>query len=968
MSATPHPTENDLRAWFDRLVDLSRDAQRRELESAPLAEPSRVLLREMLLFGEFAGGCPGSEGAREVDDLPGGRARIDALLSRDRALQAVRDEGAKALLETLRRDVSHAEDESLVGTTIGPFRLTSVIGQGGSAAVFRAVRNAGDGSQTVALKLLRTGLHSAESQRRFRREQAFLAQLNHPNIATLIEAGVSEAAIPYIAMEFVDGEPITDAARSRALDVRERLEWFATLCRTIEAAHQALIVHRDLKPSNILVARDGALKVLDFGIARALADSDVTHTQSIALTPAYAAPEQYQGGRLTTAVDVYALGVILGELLTGQRFGGSERASKVAEECADLPDGLPARASLVRQLRGDLDAILRSALAHDPAMRYRSAAALGDDIERHLAGKPVRAHPASAWYRARKFVARHATIVIGTTLFVLALIAALAFALWQADVARHEARRANTVRDFVEHIFEPIRDRVAKDKQPALQDLLAVGLDRINTDRTLSDTERVDLLTMFSHLEGSVGNAARARELADASLALARRSLPPTHPLPIAALASRGYASAQLEDYASASTDLREAHRLMAETGLRGAPLIELLGPLAHIEHIAGHDEASLALAREDLAERIATYGPDDAEVGDGYNNVADALEASERYDESIAMWKRTHEFQLAHVGGDSDKVALSLAGLGSVQYRAGHWNDAHRALEQAVALYERIGNPAQLDHVWAAQKLCQLDGWLARPSAQRDSCARASALSELRFGEASALNAESISVDAGGWIENGDLDRAEVETRRALATFENVPANGPRIGNAASNLALIDMLHGDVEAARKRLPDAIRLIRSVPQYQLPPLLAESRLLLACSEAAGEECASDLEARVEHDALAVPAQDNPRLLWVHTILARVEIGQERAGEALRRLAGATEKAGRELPAVHPRMIEATLWSAVAAAETGDCGEARRYAESAGAAARDGGTLGHPFYKAARHRLRETKRCGVLESW
>ncbi|HEY0725125.1 MAG TPA: serine/threonine-protein kinase, partial [Pyrinomonadaceae bacterium] len=391
--SSPTP-EIALRALFEELSEIAPEQRRARFESLSLPEEIRTSLEAMLTFDELTELAPESCDAR-IEALKLSEEvslRVRTMLASHHRWRSPFGKEIAEFLERVHTDESDLLGQSLVGTCIGSFRLTGLIGQGGSSVVLRAERDVGSGAQVVALKLLRTGLYSADAQRRFRREQAILAQLTHPNIARLIEGGVSSSGIPYIAMELVDGVPITVAADSRGLNVEQRLAWFSTLCRTIEAAHASLIVHRDLKPSNLFITQAGDLKVLDFGIAK-LVDSDEEHatrTQSITLTPEYAAPEQFGTAPLTTAVDVYALGVVLGELLTGKRLTGRLRASSAIATANDadapLPRGQPPRKVLARQLRGDLDAILANALADEPSMRYRSAGSFADDIDRHLAG------------------------------------------------------------------------------------------------------------------------------------------------------------------------------------------------------------------------------------------------------------------------------------------------------------------------------------------------------------------------------------------------------------------------------------------------------------------------------------------------------------------------------------------------------------------------------------------------------
>ncbi len=488
----PAGTDERLRAMliFDDLAQYPPERRARELATIDLSEEVAKRLREMLR----------TDG--QVPTLMAAAAKIDL-------------------------DSSGSGDalaNSILGTRIGTFRLVEVLGQGGSSVVFRAERQSGDGNQIVALKLLRTGLYSADSQGRFRREQTLLARLTHPNIATLIEGGVSSAGIPYIAMELVDGLPITRAAEARALNVHQRLSWFVTLCRAIEAAHTALVIHRDLKPSNVLVANDGTIKVVDFGIAKiAGLDDGVTQTQTVALTPEYAAPEQFAAAALTTSVDIYALGVILAELLTGKRLRGDVRASgAVAADSTAIPMGLPSRRALNRVLRGDLDNVLAKALADEPAMRYRSAGAFADDIEYFLEGRAVRAHPPSRWYSARKFVERNRLVVALSTVFVCTIFFLLLVTLDRARAASEQARRANAqaeraeaARDLLVSAFDAAGADLPKDKRPSVQDIVDQATSKLEQKTHLPDALRVDLLLTLARVSKSVGSYDHALSMLD---------------------------------------------------------------------------------------------------------------------------------------------------------------------------------------------------------------------------------------------------------------------------------------------------------------------------------------------------------------------------------------------------------------------------------------------------------------------
>ncbi|HET7780125.1 MAG TPA: serine/threonine-protein kinase, partial [Rudaea sp.] len=339
-----------------------------------------------------------------------------------------------------------ADDGEVADRCIGDYRLLRKLGAGGMATVYLAERDLGDATQCVALKLMRNGLYDSTQQALFRREQKILASLEHPGIARLIDAGLTEADVPYLVMEFVDGVAFDRYCEQRALALDARLKLFLRVCDAVAYAHRNLIVHRDLKPSNILVTSEGVLKLLDFGIAKFLDESaDATRTELRRMTPGYAAPEQSGDGPITTATDVYALGVILHELLTGSRparrsDGTLMRPSNALE---------PSRGRERRLLRGDLDSIALRALHVDPDKRYANARELAADIERHLDGRPVQARPDRWSYRSMRVLQRNRIAASAAAAIALVLVAATVVSLRQAQLARMEAERALRSKEFL---------------------------------------------------------------------------------------------------------------------------------------------------------------------------------------------------------------------------------------------------------------------------------------------------------------------------------------------------------------------------------------------------------------------------------------------------------------------------------------------------------------------------------------
>ncbi|MFK7885913.1 MAG: tetratricopeptide repeat protein [Gammaproteobacteria bacterium] len=367
---------------------------------------------------------------------------------------ALRD-NANALLE----GAADLPDASAPGASIGDYQLLQELGVGGMSRVYLARREHVDFEHHVALKIMRSfGRHREESTRRFKREQQLLASLSHPNIASIIDGGVTPANRPYLVMEYVDGTTITDYCREAQIDLDARLSLFKDVCSAVEHAHRALVVHRDLKPSNIMVTRNGQVKLLDFGIAKILDDPDVeaTRTGLLMMTPQYAAPEQVTSGRITTATDIYALGLILYELITDTRPWESEGAS-ISEQIAQICEQAPPRPSTVaatrsgqgsqparwsRRLRGDLDLIVGKALAKNPEERYGACGELVRDLHNWSTGLPVSAHAPAIGYRLRKFARRHWVGVSASGLFFGVVAAFLTALLVQQRATLAERDRA----------------------------------------------------------------------------------------------------------------------------------------------------------------------------------------------------------------------------------------------------------------------------------------------------------------------------------------------------------------------------------------------------------------------------------------------------------------------------------------------------------------------------------------------
>ena len=368
----------------------------------------------------------------------------------------------------VRRDVesllsAHAREG--VGSRIGAYDLVAELGRGGMGEVFAAVRADGHYDQKVALKLVRAGHATDGVVERFRAERQILAGLEHPNIARLVDGGATEGGTPYLVMELVDGVPIDAFCDTRGLSIAERLRLFLHVCAAVQYAHQRLVIHRDIKPANILVTGDGTPKLLDFGIAKVLDPAGNTEeTMLRPFTPEYASPEQVRGEPVSTATDVYALGMVLYRLLTGR--SPYHVATRTPRDLADaVTSKEPERPSAARrELRGDLDVILLKALRKEPDRRYSSAEQFAEDIRRHLEGLPVAARKGTVGYRAGKFARRHRTMVAAATLVLVTLIAGIVVTVRQSRIAEDHRRRAearfNDVRKLANSLIFEVHDSI----------------------------------------------------------------------------------------------------------------------------------------------------------------------------------------------------------------------------------------------------------------------------------------------------------------------------------------------------------------------------------------------------------------------------------------------------------------------------------------------------------------------------
>jgi serine/threonine-protein kinase len=485
------------------------------------------------LFAE-AVTVPAAERARWLDahcsDDPELRRELERLLAADAIADGVLERAPELLADSMADAVD-------VPQRFGIWRVTGALGAGGMGEVWLAERDDGEFRQRAAIK--QVAWPTPGLLRRFRAERQILAALEHPGIARLIDGGVDDNGRPWLAMEYVEGVPITQWVRERRLNVRATVELLLRIGDAVQFAHRNLVVHSDIKPSNILVA-DGTPKLLDFGIAKVLAQDDTEHTRTLAqlLTPDYAAPELLAGEAITTSVDVYALGVLLYELLSGNRpyrlkaLGGASAltGADIKPPSAAVDKTLPDAKARKRTLHGDLDRIVLTAMARKPARRYASVEALASDLRRWLHGRPVAARGEHAWYRFGKFVARNRVTVGLGSAAALALIATSIFALWQAHQAhlqagqaRIQADNADAVKAFMVGVFSSADPGEHAGIGPNARALLDAGARSMRQQFRRNPEMEAALSAALAKSYSGIGAYDKAKELAQRSLALTSR-------------------------------------------------------------------------------------------------------------------------------------------------------------------------------------------------------------------------------------------------------------------------------------------------------------------------------------------------------------------------------------------------------------------------------------------------------------
>ena len=643
--------------------------------------------------------------------------------------------------QLIKASISHYKPGEKEGEQIGPYKITETLGHGGMGSVYLAKRSDGQFEQEVALKLLQAGFTSELQKHRFIAERQILASLNHENIARLLDGGIIGNGQPWFAMEYVEGRPIDKHCDANQLTINQRLKLFLKVCDAVQFAHRKLIIHRDLKPSNILVTKGGKLKLLDFGIAKALNPGDgatesgtKTRTGLLPLTPAYASPEQIRSEAVTAASDIYQLGVILYKLLTGCRpYEVSGKTPGEMEQiiCEKQPvrpgtavtkllpelndkENAPREISQARQtkpdklrkhLQGDLDTIVLKALRKEPDRRYDSVGQMTADIRNYLSGRPVMAHPDSMGYRVRKFIGRHKTGVASIAFIILLLICYGVTITWYSqrtraalDRAQQESRKSEQVIDFLVGMFEGADPYQATGPTAGLGDtlttreLLDQGTERARQE--LSDQPRVQARMMYTlgRIYRQLGYHKDAASLLDDALAMQQDHLPPTHPDRAKSLHERALILRYEGQMHKAARLYREALSIQrSHWGEKHPDIADNIRELGIIAARQGRYTQADSLFRKALAMRKSLHGPDHPDVALELHVLGLLYVLKGDLTEAERLLRRSLTIRRRHVDGDHPLLAETLDRLGQVLVKQGDLDEAEPLLRKARAIREEL-------------------------------------------------------------------------------------------------------------------------------------------------------------------------------------------------------------------------------------------------------------------------------------
>ncbi len=788
------------------------------------------------------------------------RSEMEALLNAAVGADQYFDDLADKVLLPLAPLATEAPQE----THIGAYQVLHLLGQGGMGRVYLAERADGQFKQRVALKIIKRGLDTDRVRQRFLRERQILARLQHPHIARLLDGGITDDGRPFFVMEQVDGLPLTDYCNQHCLGIDARLRLFMEVGRAVQYAHRNLVVHRDLKPSNILVTQDETgtpqVKLLDFGIAKLLSEEDndfgLTQAGMQVMTPAYAAPEQVRGEAITTATDVYALGVVLYELLAGSLPHQTTEARPDALAITDTepvrpstlveqhrpirhPDGSAetltpeaiskarsiSTTALRRRLEGDLDVIVLKALRKEPERRYASVEAFTEDIQRHLHGLPITARPDTLPYRMAKFIHRNRAGVASAGLVVLALFLGFASTIWQAriasserDDARQQAARAEQVTEFLIDIFEEADPSAVSGDTLTAQDILDQGLGRVQRDFVDQPETQARLLDAMGRVYQKLGILDKAAPLLEQALALRQSIFASPHPLTAQSLFHLGALRHAQGRYEEAEQLYRVSlSQRQAVFGNLHPDVAESMNRVARMHLNKGQLAAADSLLTAALVMQRALLGETHTDVAGSLNDLAMLRNNERRHQESEQLYREALAIHRLLDGDESINVATTLNNLTVSLMNQQRYEEAEQLGHEALAVRLKLYGP---EHSAVAQIMNTLGVLLMYQEryAEADSFFVATlALRKKLLGPDHPNYTSTLSNRAVMLYRMEDYDTA-VETHREVLALREKAYGPSHIRVAASLLALGQKQQGDLRGAENALRRALTIYEATDE------------------------------------------------------------------------------------------------------------------------------------------------------
>lgn len=893
------------------------------------------------------------------------RHALVRLLAADAHADGLLDSGAELISNVLADDADKPQ-------AFGVWRVIRALGVGGMGEVWLAERDDAGFVQRAALK--QVAYPTPGLLQRFARERQILARLEHPGIARLIDGGVDENGCPYLAMEYVEGRRIGAWVREQTLDVRTTVELLIKVCDAVQFAHRNLVVHSDIKPSNILVDGDGKPRLLDFGIARVLSDEcdNGTHTATRLMTPDYAAPEWLRGGTPTTAVDVYALGVLGYELLSGHKPYRLERGGNTAQQLADttvpppsaaMAPNLSEQGGRKRAIRGDLDRVVMTAMAAEPTRRYATVEALSSDLRNWLDGLAVLARGDGAWYRLRKFVGRNRVAAATAAAAVLVLVAATVFSLYQAHTARQQAERAEAVRQFLADTFAHINPASHRGQAVSLRDLLKASEQQLPEATDVPISVRADLTTLIGTFYWNLADNVGAERVLQSVVVMASHGDIDAN---VEARALLALAQAQFDRGATADAydHASKAHALALATAGRGSELEDRADHLLAKMSIA-HEGAERAepRIRALLAADRVRHGRSSQVVMEDLITLGQALINQSRYTEAQDTLTEAVGIARQLDATHRPRLGLSLVLLGNTRLQRGDYASARQTLTECLAVVSQLWGqdnvrssivrgqlldvairegqfsealPAIVKLLVDAERLKQArpdhyaetlellgDAQLGLGQFTKAEVAFRQALTQWQVaseGHDSPGTAGALFKLGTALRWQGRLDEAEASFRSAVAIDHKVmPSTAQWLARDLAALGDVLRLHENMQQALRQSHAAIAVFNNNHDRDTPVAVQvfarHAEILLDAGDLAhAERTARDAQAMAQR---VLPAENWQRAAPLQ-VLARVELAAGRAEQAEIATRSALMLLRPRLPEKDPRILElkATLLGAL----------------------------------------------------